>query len=327
MAASYRNRLERLDRLEAALPASGEGVDCRALLARMHSAYAAPSDAARLRNIQRDLDELTREGRIVTVNPGRKPLRFRRANDTGDRYVEDFAWHQIRTAIEDLVPAGNIATAMRLIVTQGPPLGLGEDRVRIHTDHLQVRPAALNPGVLNTVLMALSRLTTVDARYRDAQGKISSPTLHPQAIVQRGPRIYLYALKDDETLVRMYALHRFLRASVGENEARQAADFSLDVAVRSGFADFSNGERLELVLLARGYVADLLHDCALTDDQSIIDEPEGSAFEVRVSATVANSGKLLRWILGCGDNLAVVEPVSFRAVVAGQHAKAAALYT
>lgn len=326
MAASYRDRLDRLDRLEGALPASGDGLDCRTLLTRMSSTYSAASQSARVRAIQRDLEELISEGRAESVNPGGKPLRYRQTNDGTDRYVQDFAWRQIQAAIEDLVPEGEVAQVMRLISAKGASVGLGEDRVQILTDHQPLIPAALKVGVLGAVLQALVCSCAIEARYRDAQGKTSSPVLHPQAIVQRGPRIYLYALKDEEREVRMYALHRFTRASVSQTPARPAAGFSLQAAARSGFADFSDGERLELVLLVRGYVAQLLHDCALSDDQSLVDEPEGSAFDYRLSATVMHSGNLLRWILGCGDNLVVVEPISLRAVVAAQHAKAAGLY-
>lgn len=77
---------------------------------------------------------------------------------------------------------------------------------------------------------------------------------------------------------------------------------------------------------ARGYVASLLRECSLGTDQRIEDEDEGSDFELRVTATVPATGQLLRWLLGCGDKVQVIEPKSLRTVMAAQTAKAACLY-
>lgn len=327
MVASYRERIQRLDRLASAIPTNGDGLDCRTLLERLGSTYGGASEAARLRAIQRDLDELVVQERAEITNPGRKPLRYRRSADVrDDAYAQGFALEQLRAAITDLVPAGDIDGAVRLIVDRHDALGLDSDRIRILTDSLRLVPAALAAGVLNTAVEGLVRSRVVLARYRDAAGKVTNPTLHPQAIVQRGPRLYLYALKNDEHEVRMYAMQRFTRASLGDEAARHVPDFDLEDAIRSGFADFSDGELLKIVLRARGYVADLLHDCALSEDQVIEDDALDGGFDVRVTATVPNSGKLLRWLLGCGDNVEVVEPASLRSVIAAQHRRASNLY-
>ena len=57
--------------------------------------------------------------------------------------------------------------------------------------------------------------------------------MHPQALVQRGPIPYLFALKNDEDApVRLYALHRMIRAeALPEMPARAAAGFDLDQAI------------------------------------------------------------------------------------------------
>ena len=67
--------------------------------------------------------------------------------------------------------------------------------------------------------------------------------IHPQALLQRGPRVYLFAMKNDEALVRMYALHRITSSALGSEPARQAADFDLDREIRRGNADSGTGDR------------------------------------------------------------------------------------
>lgn len=64
--------------------------------------------------------------------------------------------------------------------------------------------------------------------------------LHPQALIQRGPIPYLFALKNDESEpVRLYALRRMIRAEALMQVCARAADgFDLDRAIAGGQADF-----------------------------------------------------------------------------------------
>lgn len=56
------------------------------------------------------------------------------------------------------------------------------------------------------------------------------------------------------------------------------------------------------------------------------DEPGGSGFALRIQARLPETGQLLRWLLGAGDNLEVLEPEELRHTVAEQARKMAAVY-
>jgi predicted DNA-binding transcriptional regulator YafY len=146
--------------------------------------------------------------------------------------------------------------------------------------------------------------------------------------VQRGPITYLFALKEAESApVRLYALHRMIRAEALTNEpARAALGFDLDQAIAEGKVDFGPGRMIALELRVRGYLVPLLSVCPLCPDQQLEDEPETSPFRLRVSARLPSTGQLLRWLLGAGDNLEVVAPAELRQVMLAQSAKVAALY-
>lgn len=271
-------------------------------------------------------------GQIEPVNAGGKPLRYRRLKDSavgGDdhRYVLELMRETVRSVVEAEFPAGHLDAVWRRLLQEDAEVGLGPDKLRVVTDTQRLCPADIKPKVLADVLEALALSQTLNARYRDRGDKVTSPTLHPQAFVQRGPRAYLYALKNDETTpVRMYALHRFVSTSIGQTPARQAENFDLEKVICSGQVDFADGETVALELLARGYVADLLRDCPLSPTQQIEDEPERSPFNARVKARVPATGQLLRWLLGCGDNIEVLAPERLRNVVATQAAKMAERY-
>lgn len=327
--AAYKERIDRLEMLERLIPLNLKKDDCPdsgRLLTSMAREYELQASR---RAIQRDLEALVKEGRIEVVNPGGKPLRYRRLIDAEavDPRMWDYARRLMGSLIRDALPERRLERIWAKLREDGDEYGLGEDKLCILSDTQRLLPADIREEVLAAALEALSRSRSLQASYRDRDGKQSFPVLHPQALLQRGPRLYLFALKNEESEpVRMYALHRFIRAQLGDGAARLAESFNLQEAIRKGQGDFAGDRQVELDLRVRGYVAELLRDCPLAKDQRIEDEPEGSAFGARVRATVPDTGQLLRWVLGCGANVEVLAPAKLRDVLTSQTAKTAALY-
>lgn len=330
--ASHKDRIDRLGQLEALIPRHTRAEDCphaAQLVERLSNCYANhASPAARRRAIQRDLEELVSDGRIEPVNPGGKPLRYRRCGDrpATDPYLRDYARKSIQSILQAELPAGQLEAIWQRMLEADSGTGLDTTKLRIVSDSQRLRPAPIRDGVLGDVLEALALSRTLVIGYRDAADKVTRPVIHPQALLQRGPRVYLFALKGEETQVRMYALHRITACRIEDAPARQAEGFDLEREIQRGNADFGNGTWVHLVLRARGYVAGLLRECSLSTDQRIEDEETDSDFELRVSATVPETGQLLRWLLGCGDKVEVLAPATLRAVLAAQATKAARLY-
>ena len=335
MSAIHTTRVDRLDRLERLLPREVSSVesapDGARLLAILGEAYAAKSDTARLRKLQRDLDELVKDGRIEAVNPGGKPLRYRRLADdvNDDPPVLHYALGQIRDLIAEYVPLRQLDRFWQRVLTEVEGPVLDRSRLRIVSDTLRLQPVELHPKVLSAVIEALAQGRALDITYRNAEDLCAPARIHPQALLQRGPIPYLFALKNDEDApVRLYALHRMVRAQIAsDTPAQAAAGFDLDQAIARGQADFGQGELIDLQLRVRGYLATVLTACPLAPGQCFEDEPEGSAFDLRVSARVPSTGQLLRWLLGAGDNLEVLSPPDLRHVVAVQAGKMAAIYS
>lgn len=333
MSAAHRNRIDRLERLERLLPLGGAPDSCPdgvQMLGILGDAYGDGTPPARLRALQRDLQELVKERRIEVVNPGGKPLRYRRLAADRDEAPEVWAYTlaQIRDLVSAALPERRLDRLWQRLLTDPAGPHLDETRLRIVPDTLRLRPVALREGVLTAVIEALAQPCALEVLYQDAGGRRGTANLHPQALVQRGPIPYLFALKDDEDApVRLYALHRMIKArALPDRAARVAAGFDLDQAIRAGKVDFGQGEMIDLELRVRGYLADLLRVCDLAEGQTVADEPEGADFDLRIRARVPDTGQLLRWLLGAGDNLEVVAPRDLRHIVAVQAAKAAALY-
>ncbi len=300
------------------------------LLAILGEDYAGTTPQARRRALQRDLDELVKAGRIEAVNPGGKPLRYRRITDEpdDDPAIWEYNLMVMRELVAEALPQRQLDRLWQRLLTNADGFRLDEGRLRIVPDTLRLQAVELYPGVLGAVIEALTRRCALQVRYQNAGEERGDACLHPQALVQRGPIAYLFALKnDEEEPVRLYALHRMIRAkALAETPARAATGFDLDQAIANGQVDFGQGELIDLELRVRGYLVTLLTSCPLAADQRLEDEPLDSDFEIRVWAQVPSTGQLLRWLLGAGNNVEVVAPPDLRHVVAVQAAKMAAIY-
>ena len=333
MLASHLDRLERVKRLLNALPravAADSCPDVARLLLVLDGAYGNSDREARIRALQRDLKTLVDAGEIETVNPGKKPLRYRRKSldPNEDPTAWTYALRQIQDLVADLLPQHALDRLWQRLLndTNGPVLD--ESRLRIVPDTFRLKPVDLNPGVLKAIIEALAQHRALKIKYRNAKNERSQVIIHPQALIQRGPIPYLLALKNDETEpVRLYALHRMIRADVlPDSPAHAAAGFSLENAIDTGLVDFGHGEMIDLEIRVRGYLAPVLYVCKLAHDQHLEDEPPDSEFEIRVRARVPSTGQLLRWLLGAGTNIEVIAPLGLRGVIAEQARKTAEIY-
>ena len=334
MTALHDTRLRRLKRLAACVSAPGTGstacLTARQLLALLGSDYSAKGDKARLRLLQLDLKDLIEDGRIEVVNPGQRPQRYRRAGVDDDEapLLWQYTLHQIQELVAEVVPQRQLNRLWErlLIDTDGALLNAG--RLRVIPDTLRLQPVELDPRILMAAITALANRQVLDVLYQNARGERAEVRLHPQALIQRGPIPYLFALKNDEDKpVRLYALHRMIRATIAAPiPARQADGFDLDEAIASGRVDFGDGRWMTLELRARGYLAEILKVCPLEPNQRWEDEPTGSDFEIRVYARVPATGQLLRWLLGVSDKVDVVAPPELRSVMSAQIIKMASIY-
>ena len=215
------DRIQCLRRLEAVLPKSGTMptacLDGARLLEILGEAYGSESLSARRRALQRDLEELLKDGHIEAVNPGGKPLRYRRSTDDpeGDSLIFQYTLGQVRDLIAEAVQARRLDRLWRRLLSEVDGPLLDEQRLRIIPNSVRLQPAELYPDVLQAVITALAQRCALQIFYEDAEAVRGKAQIHPQALVQRGPIPYLFALKnDEESPVRLYALHRMIRVEV-----------------------------------------------------------------------------------------------------------------
>lgn len=141
------------------------------------------------------------------------------------------------------------------------------------------------------------------------QGETKTYPVHPLGIVQRGAVTYLVATLYDYTDIRLLAVHRILSAQVLDQPAKTPKKFDLAKYIRLGAFGFEESGEIKLVVRFTTPAAEHLRETPLSLDQQI--EPDQPDW-VRLRATVPDTAQLRWWLMGFGNQVEILEPVSLR---------------
>jgi predicted DNA-binding transcriptional regulator YafY len=165
--------------------------------------------------------------------------------------------------------------------------------------------------VQNAVTEALLRQRQLDISYRRRGAPAAAQArVHPLALVQRGPVLYLSCRFFDYTDLRMLPLHRVEAAQMRYEPACYPENFSLDQQIEQGRWGFGTGQQIKLEAIFEAGFGDHLYETPLSKDQTIARLPDG---RLSVVATVADTPQLLWWLLGFGGGVEVLAPNALRA--------------
>jgi len=134
---------------------------------------------------------------------------------------------------------------------------------------------------------------------------------------------YLYCRISDYEDLRILALHRIQSAAMLEDAAKSPAGFSIDEAINSGKFGFGEGKQIRLEAIFYHGAGDHLFETPLSNDQVLTELENGN---MKLIATVADTPQLTWWLLGLGDGVEVIKPMSLRQSIIGTIAKMQATY-
>jgi predicted DNA-binding transcriptional regulator YafY len=198
------------------------------------------------------------------------------------------------------------------------------DKVRAVPPTQPLVPPKVAPGVQETISDALLRERQVNIRYQHrGEKKAAEWRIHPLALIQRGPVLYLWCRIFDYDDPRMLPIHRITSAELLDDPVQYPPGFSIDTLVTNGATDFGTGERIMVELVFDPGYGDHLLETPLGKDQEV--EPLADE-SLRVSATVADTPQLRWWLLGFGEGVEVVAPVALRKSMAATAQAMARIY-
>lgn len=207
----------------------------------------------------------------------------------------------------------------------GQPLQGWLDKVRVIPRGQPLLAPSIRDGVLETVCEALLQERCFQGRYRvrDAEQEKDYGVIHPLGLVLRDTIVYLVCTIWDYGEVRQLALHRFLTVEPLDSPRQVPEGFSLESYIRRGEFEYPEGEPVRLEALFEPGAAYHLREAPLSEDQQLTDT---GGEQVRLTATVKNTGQLRWWLLGFGDAVEVLAPAPLRRYLAETAAAMQARY-
>lgn len=281
--------------------------------------YAVPSD----RTLQRDLIELAAELPLVCDDRSR-PYGWswkREANALSAPMLPPHAALALKLVemhLHQLLPVDtreHLETVFRqadqaLASIADQHLNAWKDRVRIIPSGITRLPPVLQEGVEAAVYEALLTRKAVKLQYTPSESTSTFEYLaHPLALVGKESIRYLVCLLEGKKGVRYLPLHRARSATLTIQAAREPPGFDIDKYIRAGEFEYPTGGRIKLRMRVSSWVARLLAECRLGENQKINEsDPEWPL----VTVTVQDTHILHGWLLGFGTDMEVLEPASLR---------------
>ncbi len=336
--ATTRRTLARQWEILKALPRRGPGIS----VADLENLLRAQGFEVTPRTLQRDLVELAGVFRIECNDKG-KPFGWRWAEGTaldlsGLTVAEAVSLQLIEQAIRPLLPEAIVQSMAQRFEQARQKLAALDGRrpawdahCRFVSDGAPLQPPRIDEDVLATVQDALGAAEQLLVRYSSAAHLLSAETglaqderpampLHPLALINRGPVIYLLATSWDYDDPRLFALHRMHSAERTYAPARRPAGFSLDGWLRQNGGQFGQGEHWALRAQVAPELAVILRETPLSPDQQL------DAASGLLTATVADTWQLHWWLMSQGDAIEVLAPTALRQRMGEALRRAAARY-
>jgi predicted DNA-binding transcriptional regulator YafY len=181
--------------------------------------------------------------------------------------------------------------------------------VRYQPPGMPFLPPVVRPEVLSAIQIALLEQKQLLVDYRSVgQSEDKNYFLHPLSLIQQGVRAYLVATRENQDLPRLYAIHRMQKAELSHQPSRMPKGYSLDSFIASGSTQFDPGKMITLKAKVSPYLAHVLEETPLSQDQKITSR----AGSHTLTATVQNSWELDFWLRSQGTALTVLQPAALR---------------
>jgi len=228
------------------------------------------------------------------------------------RVIEDTVRPLLPAAMLDVLDTRfRLANTKLASLAKQSPAARWADKVRATSPTLPLRPAVIASGVLEALQEALMHDEQVEAEYRSLEAdKAKTLRLNPLGLVSRGPSLYLIASSESHDEPHMYAVHRFSQVCRTQTTTKRPKSFDLDAHIAEGRFQFGNGKMLKLKALVLPWLARILEETPLAEDQKI--PPVEGEEDLRLTATVADSWQLRWWVLSLGDGIEVLGPAGLR---------------
>lgn len=291
---------------------------------------------ANLRTIQRDLNRLSAAYPLTTDDSNPPGWYWARGSESvslpGQDPFSALTWQLIEQHLKPALPIAlqreaepQFREARQLLSSMADrKFRRWTKRVRIHPRSMTLHSPEVRQEILEAVYRGLFDSRQIRIRYkRRGDSKSREMNIHPLALVIRDGLMYVLVTVDDFTDVRQTVLHRYQRAELLPDPAREPADFDLDTYIEQGGFDYAHGRSIRLVARFDPDAGFHLLETPLAKNQTVRNLPDR---RLEVTARVADSEQLRWWLLGFGCYVEVVKPAALRRFMRGHATSMAESY-
>lgn len=317
-----RSTISRQWELLRQLPARAPGMTSQQLAERLRSAGFTVSK----RTVERDLNELSQLF-MLHCNERSKPYGWYWKPGGGSELpgltvAEALTLQLVESSLHPLLPAfmleslqPRFAQARSKLASLSPelPAARWPERIASVSPEFSLLPPRVDSCVLENIQQALLDDLQLHALYQSAgQNQPHERVLNPLALIQRGQVTYLVATVEPWHDPRLFALHRFQRATPLHQPVRRPEGFVLADYIASGALQFSTPGATTLQLQARvsHELARQLGETPLAADMQL--GPAEADGLHPLTATLPDTWQLRWWLLSQAGAIAVLQPASLR---------------
>jgi predicted DNA-binding transcriptional regulator YafY len=298
----------------------------------LHAGLLALEFVIDKRGVERDLNSLS--GHFPITNSGSRPAHWHWAADSiqmtlpGLDPATALTYELVSRHLAALLPRRLLSglepqfAAARQVLneTRSVALGRWSNKIAVTPDGQPLLPPDVAADVTDVVHEALLANRRFEVSYRaiDNEHPKRYP-LNPLGLVLQGGALYLVATAKDYVEPRIFALHRMSNPKALQVEATVPDGFDLSRYVREQHAfEHPQGDDIRLELRITPWLARQLGERRLASDQTLT--PMKNSDQLRLRATVTDTGQLLWWLRSFGVELEVLKPLRLRRQLAAEFA-------
>jgi len=183
--------------------------------------------------------------------------------------------------------------------------------VRIINRGQKLIPPNISSKILDTVYEALLTNKKLDIEYQSNEDSdIKEYEVNPLGLVFRDATIYMVSTLWKYEDIKQIVVHRIKKAVISDATKTIPKGFNLDQYINTGGFGYKVSDKtLKLKVLFEKYAANHLIETRLSEDQVVKIQDDG---RILLTATVADTYELRWWLMGFGNDVEVVKPMSLR---------------
>lgn len=271
------------------------------------------------KSIERILDELTDEGRVIRFKQGKTNCFYKtkKTNPSIESMESETATaflllEKYSKALPEFIKSG-VSPWFTEAQESFTNLDSSEKKIfqniKITTKFFPLEPDPIQPKVIEIIYSSLKEKRQIRFSYRKFRKPEEEYIVHPLGIDIRDNVAYLIAQKLAEKEIKLFKMLRITRANLLDKKSVRPRDFNLDTFVKETYSRRGSKKKISVEILLHRHWWHIIYEYSVPDDWSVEEVPGQSDWKL-VTFTSIDSSQLYEWLWGLEKGVIVKKPDS-----------------